>query len=114
MKEFNVKARKDHKCDACDQPILKGQMYRFEKHRSPKYDHNDVQVGIEYWTIRMHPDEMKCYWPEECRKGNHVMDSYYDGDFQSIAYGTTYHFCSECGSGKRQIDLVKVTLQSES
>jgi hypothetical protein len=104
MKENNVKARKDHKCDACDNPILKGQLHRFEKHRSPKYDHNDEQVGIVYWSVRTHPDKMKCYWPEECRKGNHVIDEYYDLDQESDTCGQTFYFCSVCSTHKEDID----------
>lgn len=103
MKYF-VKARKDHKCDGCDQPILKGSMYEFEKFRSPKYDENDKQIGISYWNIRTHPNEQKCYWPEECRKGNHIMDSYHDVDPYSDTCGQAFHFCSECGSNKTEIE----------
>ena len=36
MMEYEIKARKEHKCDACDGMITKGQLYRLEKHRSPQ------------------------------------------------------------------------------
>lgn len=105
MKDSIIKARKDHNCDACDGIILKGQSYRLQKGRTGSYDiMTDEQIGIDFYEIKTHLDSEKCYWPEECRKGNHKMDTWEDGDPYSDTCGQTFHFCTECSTHKDEIE----------
>ena len=59
-----VKARKQHICSCCSNPILPGEMYYFGKSREPMYATdvmgNDVQEGIEYINWRLCEDREAC------------------------------------------------------
>lgn len=58
MIDKEVKARKIHKCDECGiNSIKKGDLYIFISWRSPKYDKDDNQIGIEYLQYKLC---MKC------------------------------------------------------
>lgn len=114
MKEYILTANKNHTCDACRNPILKGEKYSLQKCKSPEYDDDDMQNGICYWQVRTHLDENKCYWPEDCRNGNHVMESFtpikiQDGD---IEFGYD-EYCKICGASRLEItkhDIAKLGL----
>ncbi len=69
MAEKTVKARKKHKCDVCNKPIIKGDFYRYGKDRIPVYSGDpflENQTGIQYisWKV-CH----KC--DEEIKEGNY-------------------------------------------
>jgi hypothetical protein len=93
-----VKARKDHKCEGCDEQILKGEMYDFLSFRSPNFDKNDVQIGIEYVKIRSHLAELNCHWPDECKNGNHSKVEYNESDPYSSDCGKYFVYCENCGT----------------
>ena len=60
MKDKIVKARKDYKCAFCDSDIKKGDHHQYGKTRTPKFDDNDDQIGIEYAEWRLCLDNEKC------------------------------------------------------
>lgn len=53
----SIKVRKEQKCEHCGRVILKGEDAEVFKTRTPKYK-DEVQVGIEYVKIYLHPDKM--------------------------------------------------------
>lgn len=59
MTEKVVKARKVYTCIVCEGNIQKGEKYIHLKDRCPKYDDNDIQIGIEYHEYRYHDKD--CY-----------------------------------------------------
>ncbi len=58
MKEKTVRARKEHFCSCCCEPIRVGEPYWMIKHKFPKFDIDirayDHQIGIEYEMYRIH------------------------------------------------------------
>lgn len=52
-----VKTRKDHTCDMCNEIIPKAKKAMFYSGRSPKYDNNEKQIGIEYFKGYFHLEE---------------------------------------------------------
>jgi len=51
MKQRLVKARKDHKCEGCNEGIKKGERYELLEARVPKYKNDDDeagQIGVEF------------------------------------------------------------------
>lgn len=48
MSEKIVKIRKNNYCSCCDRVIKIGETAFFKSFRSPKYDDDDTQIGIEY------------------------------------------------------------------
>lgn len=93
-----VKARKNHKCDCCDDLILKGEMYDYYESRNPEFDDNDNQIGIYYLKVRHHLLELNCNWPDECKKGNHSKVEYNESDPYSSDCGKDFVFCENCGT----------------
>lgn len=55
-----VKTRKEHKCEQCNQTILKGEYATFYSVKTPKFDSNDIQIGIEYFKGYLHLPELEC------------------------------------------------------
>lgn len=65
MVEIVRTAKKAHRCELCIEPILPGQKYKEFRERSPRFDENDNQVGIVYWSSKHHDDhKFKNTWIE--------------------------------------------------
>lgn len=101
------KARKSYECDTCGKFINKGESYLEIKERGPKYEMNlndptedGNQVGIQYSKYRVHLPELNCSWPDECKKGNHIKETYTDTDLNSTTCGQEIEYCVECGYSK--------------
>ena len=47
-------ARKEHTCCFCENPIKIGEKYTHYKGRSPRYDGNDIQIGIQFYSEKTH------------------------------------------------------------
>ncbi|MCP3966703.1 MAG: hypothetical protein GY718_10190 [Lentisphaerae bacterium] len=58
--EATVTARKEYECDICGSPIHKGDKYIFLTGRDPRYDEDDNQIGIRFYTTRFCEDTVKC------------------------------------------------------
>lgn len=54
------KARKEYTCCICGHPIKKGDPYICDEGRSPKYNENYHQIGIEYYRIIYCADREAC------------------------------------------------------
>ena len=50
--EKTVTARKDYTCSYCGELIKKGTKHTFEKGRGGRYDKDDNQCGVEYYSCR--------------------------------------------------------------
>lgn len=97
------KANKDYLCDTCGNKIAKGSKYILIEQKHPKYaeckhdpTEDGEQIGVDYSKFRMHLLDEYCMMDEECRKGNHQMESYFDADPNSPYCGTTYEWCEKC------------------
>lgn len=99
-----VRSRKEHECESCLKPILKGEIYDLLKCRVPRFDDKDNQIGIEYIQIKCHIQELHCYWPEECKKGNHIEVFHTENHPDSPNYGDSYTFCELCGTDLSDIE----------
>lgn len=102
-----IKARKEHHCDSCDGIIKKGENYDLLDTRIPKFDDKDNQIGIEFFKLRCHPKELNCYWPDECKKGNHKELYYTDNHPDSRNYGDTVCYCENCGTDLSDIEEIQ-------
>ncbi|HYH13995.1 MAG TPA: hypothetical protein VD794_02175 [Flavisolibacter sp.] len=109
-----VKSRKDHICEACGNKIHKGEAYDLLKARTPRYDKNDNQVGVEFVQIIAHPSEQHCHWPDECKKGNHVEVFYTDNHPDSPEYGDTFCCCKNCATDLSNIENPVVDARKEA
>lgn len=49
-----VKTRKDHQCCVCSEPIKAGSLANYSESKSPVFDQNDWQIGIEYSKYYQH------------------------------------------------------------
>lgn len=54
MNEQERTARKQYKCDMCNGIIKKGEIYSHYTGKAPREDKDGVQIGIEYYSSRMH------------------------------------------------------------
>lgn len=59
MKELIRKARKNYTCVYCEEPILKNNLYKSIKGKSPRFE-DEKQIGISYFHERLHDDYIKC------------------------------------------------------
>ena len=55
-----ITAKKIWTCDHCGKDINPGDKYQFESGNGPRYDDDDKQIGIEYWSSRLCFDSLKC------------------------------------------------------
>lgn len=46
-----VVCRKDHMCCYCSKIIKKGESANYLSGKTPKFDENDKQIGIEYFNV---------------------------------------------------------------
>ncbi|MCP4987275.1 MAG: hypothetical protein GY928_14850 [Colwellia sp.] len=106
------KARKEYKCDVCNGIIRKGNKYVNRKYKTPRYDKNENQIGIEYLNHKTHIDycgglivgmkaeEAKLIL-QNCRRGKHnyieaqVFDHYVG--CWPVGGPTGEYFCEWCG-----------------
>lgn len=56
-----VKTRKAHDCSFCGRGIPVGELARFYEGRYPRYDDNEVQIGIEYMRDWLCADYGTCF-----------------------------------------------------
>ena len=54
------KARKNYLGVYCEGLIFKNDLYKSFKGRIPKFNDNEIQIGIEYYHERLHEDYIKC------------------------------------------------------
>jgi hypothetical protein len=66
-KFVNIKTRKEHICIGCNKLIEKGSICQFMTFRSPKFNKDDIQIGIEYVKMWLHSDDLQC-WEDEQKK----------------------------------------------
>lgn len=112
MTETIRRANKEHKCAHCNGVIYPKNKYSEYRGRSPKYDDNDNQVGIEYFITRTHLD-VSCIGRLEflsineakeifkkCNKGNHEYVEHYEFDHyvgdHRVGAPTGFFFCKTC------------------
>ena len=95
-----IKCRKPKQSDCCSRVIEKGEMYNLFTLRTPKYNRDMVQIGIEYLSLNICID---CYnnqnsQAEKCKNGEHevsnIVGSLHGG--QEPIFGE-YH-CIHCGA----------------
>lgn len=104
-----IKARKDHKCNYCDQTIKKGEVYEYIECRGPKYapsedpEYDGPQIGIFYDKFRKHHPLMNCHWPQQCKQGNHSIVEYLDTNPESDSCGQEFIYCENCGTPKQDL-----------
>jgi hypothetical protein len=55
-----IKTRKEHLCNFCEQPILKGEEAQVMSTRMPRFQ-GEFQVGIKYERIYLHLDSVMCW-----------------------------------------------------
>ena len=55
-----IVTRKDHPCSYCEKIIKKGEKAFFYTGRTPTYDEDDNQIGIEYFKEWVHADSKVC------------------------------------------------------
>ena len=96
-----IKCRKPKQSDCCGRIIEKGEMYNKFTLRTPKYNNEDIQVGIEYLEIHICID---CYNKQKermdkCASGNHefsnIISSYWSDGAQYPVFGD--YTCIHCG-----------------
>lgn len=73
---------KEHECDCCVNPINKGDYYFKAKYRLPRFI-DDVQVGIEYMTLKT------CL---SCRE----IEDKEANDFKDIVESEEYKYVESC------------------
>jgi len=109
-----VKARKSHKCNICNGIIRKGQFYHLEKSRSARYNEDDIQIGIEYCTLKTHISNC---WPrlteftinqirhvlKKCNYGRHEFEESYNSDGYSYSEPTGEFYCKWCGDNSLRV-----------
>ncbi len=97
-----VKARKVYKCEICEGNIQKGEKHVHTKLKTPRYDDNDNQIGIEFTEFRWHnkncePKLTHCENPNEvlkyCNYGIHSTPVY---DMDPDSCDDT-EWCKWCG-----------------
>lgn len=97
--EILRKARKPYTCECCNLPINIGDTYLYIKKRNPVYEMSEdpegdgPQIGIDYQTVRVHPDFNRCWMSEDCKNDKHKFEDLFDviGDNPGL-------WCSECGA----------------
>lgn len=98
MKDKIIIARKDHKCDACEGVIIKGEKYQYMESRVPRMteinEWSEKQIGVDFIRMRLHIDN--CIAPEECKNGNHIFE-HYSGTSTPDGYIEPVTCCINCG-----------------
>lgn len=102
MESKEVVTRKEHICTVCSDTIEKGEEAIYHEGRTPTYDSEGMQDGIEYMRFWMHSYD--CHAPEECKNGNHewekemVLDHYVG--CHKVGAPTGNEICVNCGAIK--------------
>lgn len=94
-----IKCRKPKQSDCCGRIIEKGEMYNKFTLRTPKYNNEDIQIGIEYLEIHICID---CYNEQEeirkkCGLGQHQFEKITDS-FSPFFGDLTCIHCGAAGS----------------
>lgn len=113
-----VRCRKDYVCAYCGEVIKKGDLSLYTSERTPRYDKDDIQVGIEFLSFRLHHDPLceelqpKIGKVVQSKDGVHTgkIKHVYTSDFVDVVWGLnrSEDWMKYCASKELIEDLVVI------